>query len=71
MNPDKILQVWKPLKVGQRVRVTAKCYRGQRGTIAEVLCIEPMNGVANYGVRLENSPNQITDLRRHELSTKL
>jgi len=70
MNPDKKLQVWRPLKVGQRIRIRAKYKRGQFGYIKESLDTgsRAISGIARYGVLLDDgSPNTI-DYLRHELT---
>jgi hypothetical protein len=64
---EKQLSVWKPLKVGQRIKVTARYRNGQLGTVKERLD-DFINGMGRYGVALDSCPDLTTDFCRHELT---
>lgn len=65
MKLERKLAVWKPLKIGQRVR--SKTWRkGQCGYIFERLD-DLISGLARYGVRLDNDPQNTADFCRYEL----
>lgn len=66
MKSEKFLQVWRPLNLGQRVRVTARYRRNERGTVIE-RCDDSISGMGRYGVRLDADKNT-TDFVRAELS---
>lgn len=64
---EKILSVWKPFKVGQKIKVKAKYRKGEFGIIKERLD-DSVNGMGRYGVVLNSSPSLTTDFCRHELT---
>lgn len=67
MNPEKRLQPWRLLAIGQRVTSACKYKRGAAGTVTERLD-DRMDGMARYGVRLDCDGGKHTaDFCRHEL----
>lgn len=66
-NIELLLSVWRPLKVGQRVRVACKYRRGKHGVVKERLD-NLISGMARYGVTLDEDPNRTTDFVRAELT---
>ena len=65
MKTEKKLAVWRPLKVGQRVK--SRTYKkGSQGIVKERLD-DSISGLARYGVVLEDDPNNTADFCRWEL----
>jgi hypothetical protein len=66
MKLEKKLAVWKPLKVGQKVR--SNTYKkGSHGIVKERLD-DQISGLGRYGIILEDDPKNTADFCRYELT---
>lgn len=67
LSIEKQLSVWRPLRVGSRVRVTCRWRKGHVGTIIERFDPDRLDGRVRYAVRLDGEPNLTADVVRCEL----
>ena len=66
MKTEKKLAVWRPLKVGQHVRLNTY-KKGSHGIVKERLD-KVFSGLGRYGIILEHDLNNTADFCRYELS---
>lgn len=59
---EKATQVWKPLSLGQRVRITVGADRRATGTVSEILGTHQMNGFDLYAVARDRGGTRDTIL---------
>lgn len=67
MKTSKMLDCWRPMKIGQRVRLTTKWRARQVGTITHKYD-DRIDGLGRYSVKLDSCPDLTTDVVRCELT---